>query len=84
MEDLILHDPFTAKLKIAGDEDGIELRAEDSGTIVDLELGNEAMHQLRDWLSAALGIVPSAVASPPMRQDVPVVGRFEIVVKVEQ
>jgi hypothetical protein len=74
MIELRLEDEYHARLLISGDADGLEVRAEDPSTQVDVDLSRDQMLELYNALHSELG--PAQSTSPA--------ARIELVVKLEQ
>lgn len=81
MTDLTLTDEFNASLRLSGDADVVEVRAEDSGVLVDLELNNEKLRLLHAWIEEVLGLSPHAPARAVEADGPPVLGRIELVLR---
>lgn len=81
MADLILTDEFNASLRFNGDADVVEVRAEESGVLVDLELNNEKLRLLHAWIEEILGISHTVNARGVEVGTAPVLGRIELVLR---
>lgn len=79
MADLTLTDEFNASLRFTGDADGVEIRAEETGVIVDLELNNEKLRLLHSWIEDVLGL--SHTHATLVNEGPPLLGRIELVLR---
>jgi len=79
MADLTLTDSFNASLKLSGDSEIVEVRAQDGDVLVDLELNNEKLQTLHTWLGDVLGL--SHTHATFVQEGPPVLGRIELVLR---